>query len=74
MSSILLALTLSGGFVCPPVHCAEIFVGGEYVMCCYDGHALDAVAMCGDDCIRVDLEAEEISWNVYLGSSNVSDD
>lgn len=60
MNSIILALTISG-FVCPSVSCAEIFVCGEYIACCYEGRALEPVAMCGDNCIRIDLKTRETS-------------
>lgn len=64
MISVFLSLTLSGGFACPPLPCAEIFVDGEYVLCCYDGHALEPATLCGDGCARIELDSEEISWNV----------
>lgn len=60
MNSLVLALTISG-FVCPPLSCAEVFVNGEYVICCYDGHALEPVSLCGDGCIRVDLDSEDLA-------------
>lgn len=64
MSSIALAF-IASGFVCMPVHCAEIFVDGEYVMCCYEGHAIAPVTMCGDGCIRIDLDSEEEILSVW---------
>jgi hypothetical protein len=57
MISVLLSLTISG-FVCPPVPCATIFVEGDYVLCCYDGRAIEPVTLCGDGCIRIELDSD----------------
>lgn len=60
MNSLILAL-LTSGFVCPPVPCALVFLDGEYIACCYEGHALEPVSLCGDGCIRVDLDPEDLA-------------
>lgn len=59
MISLALAI-IASGFVCPPVHCAEIYANGEYIMCCYEGYAIAPVSLCGDNCIRIELDSEEL--------------
>lgn len=59
MSEIALSLLLSG-FLCPPIPCAEIMHDNELIMCCIDGHAYAPVTMCGDRCVRVDVDSDGV--------------
>lgn len=59
MSELALSLLLSG-FVCPPIPCAEIMHDNELIMCCVNGQAYEPVTMCGDRCVRVDVDSDGV--------------
>lgn len=59
MSEIALSLLLSG-FVCPQIESAEIYYNGEYVICCSNGEPFPPVTMCGDRCVRVDVDSDGV--------------
>lgn len=59
MPEIALSLLLNG-FVCPPLPCAEIMYDNELIMCCVNGQAYEPVTMCGDGCVRVDVDSDGV--------------
>ena len=59
MSELALSLLLNG-FLCPPIPCAEIMHDDKLIMCCVNGQAYEPVTMCGDRCVRVDVDSDGV--------------
>lgn len=63
MSELAIMLLMSG-FQCPNFDawgCAEVFVGDEYVLTCYDGEAVPPVTLPCDKPVRIEIDPDELT-------------